>query len=618
MGLRHGSEQASGAAASHAPVTAPAPSPLGAAPPRWDLAPLYAGCDDPRIDADLAAIRREAKALGDRCRGKVASFGSTELASSFRTLEGLYQRMYRPSAYAMLEFATRTDDDRAKALRARVSEAVTEVENELRFVDIEIKRAPDSVVEAWLADAALAPYRHHVRKVRKFAPHTFGEREESLVALKDLTGRMAWSQLYTEVTSAYTFELEADGETRARTLAEARALRSHSDRNVRRSAQRAVLSRFADDEKVLTFCLNAIFQDHRVETRERGYDSPMAPTFLDDELDAATVETLMSSVEAAYPIAQRYYRLKARALGLEADFSTHDLLAPLQPVDKRIAWPDARRLVEQAFGELTPKFSSLAASFFDEARIDAEPRAGKRDGAFCASMVPGLRPFVLANYTGRIDDVSTIAHELGHAVHFALAGEKQTLLNYWPTTPMAETASVFGEMVLVRNLLAREDSPTVRRQILASRIEDVIATVLRQVAYTRWEMNAHAARVKGPVSSDDASSLWSREMTRLYGDAVRQNELDHWGWITIPHLFHYRFYCYSYAFGMLLVFALYKQWEHEGASFVPRYEQLLSAGGSDSPHELLSAVGIDVRARDFWDRGLEVFRGLVDQFEATV
>jgi oligoendopeptidase F len=374
-----------------------------------------------------------------------------------------------------------------------------------------------------------------------------------------------------------------------------------------------VLERHADAAQVLTYITNTIFQDHGIDVALRGYAGVLAPTALDDELDQATIEALMAAVEERYPIVHEYYRLKARALGL-ADFATCDVLAPYAATERRIPWPEAQKLVLGAFHQVAPGFADAARGFFEEGRIDAAPRPGKRDGAFCAGMLPGLPPYVLANYTGRIDDVSTIAHELGHGVHFLLAGRKQTPLNYWPTTPMAETASVFGEMVLLRDLLGAEREPAARRQLYASRIEDAIATIFRQVAYTRYELAAHARRAEGVAPPEAYSALWSHEMKRLYGDAVAPGELDGWGWITIPHLIHSRFYCYSYAFGQLLVYALYRQWERSGAAFVSRYLGLLEAGGSEEPAALAARAGCDITDRAFWRQGLDLFAEMVAEF----
>lgn len=585
--------------------------------PTWDLTPLYVAPDAPEIERDIAAARDLADAFAARYQGAVAGLDGASLALCLREYEAVLDRIYRPQMYANLAHSTATLDDVVRALHTRAGEATTDALNRVRFLDVELSVAPEEAHVRWREDPALAGYAHHLERSRLFAPHTLSNDVERALATKNLTGRRAWSDLYNELTAGFTFELDVRGETKTLNLAETRALRMDRDRDVRRRASLAVLDRFGRESHVIGYIINTLYQDHRLENELRRYGDPVAPTLLDDELSHETVQALMTAVEDHYPVAQEYFKLKARALGLPR-LATWDVLAPYPEAEKGVAWADAQTEVLRAFGAVDGGLASIAQAFFDERRIDAAPRAGKRDGAFCAGMVPGLAPRVLMNFTGRLPDAMTLAHELGHGVHFALAGEKQTLLNYWPTTPMAETASVFGEMMLARNLLDQERDPGVRRQLLASRIEDALGTVHRQVAFTRYEMNAHDRRARGVVPASELSGLWSMEMGRLYGDAVERGPQDHWGWAGVPHLVHYRFYCYSYAFGQLLVFALYRQWEEDGVAFVPRYRELLASGGRDAPTRLLGRVGIDVTDPDFWRRGLEVVTRMVEEFGATM
>lgn len=585
--------------------------------PRWELGSLYPSVTAPEIDADLATAKSLAEAFAARYQGAVASLGPDALAEALVSYETLLDRVYRPQMYASLASSVDTFDDATRSLQARCGESATATMNLVRFLDVEIAAATEDVVAAWRAAPALARYTHFLDRARLFAPHTLDRRVEGALATKDLTGRRAWSQLYNELTAGFTFPFEVRGETRDRTLSEVRGLRMDADRDVRARAQAAVLERFERESPVIAYIINTLYQDHRLENELRGYAEPVGPTLLDDELPRATLDALMTAVEDHYPVAQEYFRLKARALGLDR-LATHDVLAPYPEGERNVPWSDARAEVLRAFRALDPSLGDIAEAFFTEGRIDAEPRPGKRDGAFCSGMVPGLSPRVMLNYNGRLSDVSTLAHELGHGVHFALAGQRQSLLNYWPTTPMAETASVFGEMCLTRNLLEAERDPAVRRQLLAARIEDALGTVHRQVCFTRYELNAHARRAAGVIPAQDLCALWSREAERFYGDAVERSPRDAWGWAGIPHLIHYRFYCYSYAFGQLLVFALYRQWERDGAAFVPRYMELLASGGRDAPAAMLKRVGIDVTDPDFWRRGLEVVTGMVEDFRKLV
>ncbi len=343
----------------------------------------------------------------------------------------------------------------------------------------------------------------------------------------------------------------------------------------------------------------------------------MEPTLLANELSPRVVELLLSSVEAHYGLAQEYYRLKASLLGLEGDFRYHDVSAPYQKVDRKYSFTEAKELVLGAFGRFHPLAGEVAATFFAHEWIDATPRPGKRGGAFCSGMLPAYHPYVLLNYVGRLEDVFTLAHELGHGIHFYLA-RVQTPLNFSPTTPMAEVASVFGEILLSGHLRDLETDPVVRRDILSGMIEDAIATIFRQTMYTRWEQKAHALRARGVATGEEYSALWAEENARLYGDSVVFDPLDRWGWITIPHFVHYRFYCFSYSFGHLLTYALYRRYQEDAAAFPPKYLELLSAGGSDRPERLLELVGLDPLEPMFWEQAFQVLRGLLDEFKAAV
>ncbi|MBI5517701.1 MAG: M3 family oligoendopeptidase [Deltaproteobacteria bacterium] len=587
------------------------------ASPRWDLTPLYPSPRSEALSADLDALDALAEAFRDRWQGKVAGLDPAGLLAALGDYEALLRAAYLPQGYTGLLVSTDNLDDTVKALQARVGERATEAFNKARFFDLELSRCPAETHARWALEPSLGVYRHYLQRAQEVAPFQLPQEVENVLATKNLTGRRAWTQFYDEHTARWTFPFTVRGETRDRNLAELRALRTDPDRDVRKRAVEAMLTRFEAEAPIFAFIANTLYQDHRSELALRGHRSPEAPTLLDDELTEGALDGLMTAVEAHYPVAQEYYRLKARALGLDK-LETCDLLAPYPQDERELPWESARDQVLDAFSALDPGVRSLAEAFFREQRIDAEPRAGKRDGAFCASLVPGRAPYVFMNYTGRLHDVLTLAHELGHGVHFALAGDRQALLNYWPTTPLAETASVFAEMVLSRDLLSRERDPLARRQLLATRIEEALGTIHRQVCFVRYERNAHARRAEGVLSTGDFRALWEREHRRLYADAVTYTERDTWAWPGISHLFHYRFYCYSYAFGQLLVFALYRLWEDDPKGFVPKYLELLSSGGRDSPPALLARVGIDVSDPGFWSRGLEVVTRMVEEFRAEV
>ncbi|MHB8877225.1 MAG: M3 family oligoendopeptidase [Myxococcaceae bacterium] len=580
---------------------------------RWNLGDLYESPDDPRLSRDLERGAKLAEDFAKAHRGRIASMSPAELARAFRSFEELMELAYRPQLFASLLFSGDTVSEKAQALLDRTRQATTESFNEVKFFDIELKKLDGAAFERLSAAPELEGYRHYLEAQRRFAPYTLSEPEEQLAEVKNLTGRAAFSQLYTEVSSRLRIPLEVEGKVKEVNVSEARALRSSPDRGLRRRATDGLMRVFEEHSHVLNFCFNTLFQDHALEVKKRGYRDVTEPTFLDDELPPEVVEALMSTTEKHYGLAQRYMRLKARALGLD-DFSSHDVLAPLSKTEKKVPFEAGRAMVLDSFASFEPRFAQIASEFFDKRWIDALPRPGKRDGAFCSGMLPSLHPYVLLNYNERLEDVSTLAHELGHGIHFYLS-RRNSPLNFWATTPMAETASVFAELVLMRKLLDQESVPEVRRSLLALRIEDILATVFNQVSYTRWEQKAHARRAQGVTPAEELSALWMEERKRLYGDAVRFLPQDRWGWISIGHFVHYRFYCYSYAFGQLLVLALFRKYQEEGKAFVPRYVELLSSGSSATPQRLLSAIGVDVADPAFWERGFTTLAGLLDDFE---
>ncbi len=576
---------------------------------RWDLSDLYASTEDSRLSDDLGRAAALADDFARRYRGRVALLAPSELATTLGEFEQLMEIAYRPQLYAQLLFAGQTGDEKAQALLNLTRQATTESLNKVKFLDVELKKLPDEVFARLRGATELTGYRHFLDALRRFAPYTLSEAEEK-------SGRAAFSQLYTEVSARIRIPLEVEGQTREVNVSEARALRSSPDRALRRRATDGLMKSFEEQSHTLNFCFNTLFQDHAIDVQQRGFATPFDPTFLEDELSLEVVEKLIATTERHYPLAQRYMKLKARALGL-SDFSSHDVLAPLSTREKKVPFAQGQQLVLDAFGAFEPRFAQIASEFFDKKWIDVLPRQGKRDGAFCSGMLPSLHPYVLLNYNDRIEDVSTLAHELGHGIHFYLS-RRNSPLNFWATTPMAETASVFGELLLMKRLFEAEQDREVRRNLLAVRIEDIISTVFNQVSYTRWEQKAHARRAEGVVPAEDYSRLWMDERVRLYGDAVKLLPQDRWGWISIGHFVHYRFYCYSYAFGQLLVLALFRKYQEEGERFVPQYVELLSSGCSDTPAQLLAAIGVDLTDPLFWQRGFDTLAGLLDDFEGLL
>jgi oligoendopeptidase F len=582
---------------------------------RWDLGDLYAHPGDPALDADLEAALAAARDFSARLRGRVAELDAASLARAVDELESLEEPLAKAAAYAGLVFAADTSEPRHGALLQRVQERGSEIRNELVFFALEWAAAPEATVARLLADPALARRRHYLRALRRYRPHLLSEPEERILEETANTGRRAFSRLFDEVMGASRFRVQLDGEERELGEEEVLARLYDPAREVRRAAAASLSAGLRANARILGFIFNTLVQDKSVSDRLRRYADPMAERHLANEVDAATVDALLAACERGATLVARYYRLKAKLLGLDRLYD-FDRYAPVPGAEGTRSFDEARRIVLDAYRAFAPETEEIARLFFERRWIDAELRPGKRGGAFSASTVPSVHPYVLLNYTGTLRDVMTVAHELGHGVHQFLARPQGLLEQDTPLTT-AETASVFGEMLVFRRLLAQESDPRVRLGLLCGKIEDAFATVFRQVVMTRFEQRLHAARrEEGELAAPRVNELWLAANRPMFGDAVELTDDYGWWWMYIPHFVHSPFYCYAYAFGELLVLALLRRWEEEGAAFVPRYLDLLRAGGSDEPPELLARLGVDVVDPKFWDGGLAVLGELVAEAEA--
>ena len=560
----------------------------------WDLSDLYLSPEDPNLERDLAEALNLASSLDPK-----DLLHPSRAEGLFRRYEEALEKAYKPLNYASLYFATRTQDPVAKALLDRVRNRYTEVRNRLVPLEVALRKLPEEAFQALLEHPGLADLRHFLQRQRAFAPHTLSEREEELLNLKGLVGRSAWSQFYTEYTGRFRFRV---GE-RELTEMEVRALRRDPDPKVRREAHRELYGKLMAEAPTLSAVFNAVFLDYLQDLRLRGYRHPLEPVALRDEVEVKDIEALLEATRAHYPLVEAYYRWKARRLGLEKTPSP-DLLAPLAKEKPKVPFEEAQDLVLTAFHRFSPEVGRIAREFFEKRWIDVYPRPGKRGGAFCSGGLPSTHPYVLLNHTDDLDAAHTLAHELGHGVHFYLA-RKQRLLNFGASTPLAETASVFAE-ILLDDLLLERLSPEERTLLLAERVEDAIGTLFRQVMYTFFERRSLEARREAALSPEAFHGIWQEEQGRLYGDAVDWTELDQAAWAGIPHFVHYRFYTYSYALGYLVVLALYGKYQEEGKAFVPKYLGILEAGESQSPKEILAQAGVDLASEAFFQYGFGV------------
>ncbi len=584
----------------------------------WDLGKLYSSPDAAEIHTHLEQLSDQAKSFSEKYKGRIHHLSAHDLAAALNSYEKLQTLGLRPYLYAQLLFCADSRPDQHKMLLAKVREDWSTISEQLLFFELELMKLDAEHFTSLLQSEALQPYRHYLIQLRKGAPFTLSEEVEQALKRKDLSGKEGFSQLFDELTASFKFAFVRPGESEPAEVTgeELLALLYHPDGTVRENAFSTFLQKHQEHALVLTACFNNLLLDHEREGQLRNYPDLMTPTHLSSETEPEMVEQMMAVTEQNYGLAREYFALKQQLLGLEKMKNT-DIYAPLPGSNRQFSLPEAKQLVLGAFRSFSPQLATLAEGFFTDRRIDSHPAPGKTGGAFCMGMLPGYQPYVLLNHTGNLRDVSTLAHELGHGVHFALS-QQQNLYHYQAPLPLAETASVFGEMLLTRHLLAKETDRQLRIELLCVKLEEIIATTFRQNALTRFELAAHKKRGQQLLSPDDYCELWWQENAKLFGDSIEMIEPYRWGWAYISHFIHARFYCYSYVFGELLVLALYQQYLEQGEEFVPLYLDLLKAGGSAPPQELLEPFGIDLSDPDFWQKGYDFVRGLLEELKGLV
>jgi oligoendopeptidase F len=563
----------------------------------WDLDPLLDGrsVDDLLDEADRTAV-----ALAKR-RGTVAGMAVADLAAYMTEQAHLNDVLGRAGSYASLRFATDTADAERGALMQKVQERATAIETMLLFFDLEWAALPDEHADSLLADPALAFCRHYLSSARRYRDHLLSEAEERVLTEKAATGRSAWVRLFSELTSAITVDL--DGEPAL--LEQGLSRLMSPDRGVRKAAAAAVTAGLAPGLRTRAFLYNTLLHDKAVNDRLRSYPHWLASWNLAQQASDESVQALVDAVRARYDIPQRWYALKAGLLGLER-LADYDRMAPTVDEDPQFDWTEGRRLVLDSYASFAPELADLAQQFFDESWIDAPLRPGKRPGAFCSYTVPAHHPYVFLNWTARRNDVLTLAHELGHGVHGALARAQGTFHQATPLT-LAETASVFGETVVFGRLLEQAESAASRLSLLAEHVDGTIATVFRQTAMNQFEHGVHTARrAEGELSVDRIGEIWAETQTEMLGPAVEVTDDYRSWWSYIPHFIGTPGYVYAYAYGQLLALSVYRRFEERGSEFVPQYLELLRAGGSDTPDRLARIVDCDLADPGFWDGGLTI------------
>jgi oligoendopeptidase F len=581
----------------------------------WNLSDLYPALESPALTLDLDAALGRARAFEAAYRGRIEPGPDVRLlVAALTELEGLYEQMDRPAVYAGLLHAAKTDDPKNGALLMQTRERRTAINKHLIFFDLEWIQVPDDKAAALCADPALVRYRHFLEQKRAWKPHYLSEPEEKVIEEKTVTGRSAFVRLFDETVAGLTFPFEYAGRTERLPLQQINAKLYDADRDARRAAAAALTHGLQENARLLTFLFNNLVLDHRTDCNLRQFDDPMAPRHLANEISPAVVAALMTATERHHATVQRYYRLKGRLLGIEP-LADYDRYAPLFADQPACDWPTARRIVQESYEAFSPDAGAVIRQFFEKRWIDAELRPGKRSGAFSSSAVPSAHPYILMNFTDRLRDVMTLAHELGHGLHQYLSRPVGYLQCDTPLTT-AETASVFGEMLTFQRLQQVYPDTRTRLALLCGKIEDGFATVFRQVVLTRFEQSLHEARqARGELTTEKINELWFAANRPMHGDVVELTPEYGWWWMYIGHFIHVPFYCYAYAFGELLVLALVQKYRHEGAAFVPRYLQLLAAGGSEAPNVLLARLGVDVTDPAFWELGLKLLGDMVAEVE---
>jgi len=584
--------------------------------PRWDLSDLYAGIDDPDIDATIDQELERAKQFQARYRGKINSpdLSAALLSAAIREYEGITQRLDKPLTYASLVFAADTSDPKHGALLQRVTERTTEVSVALLFFDLELLEAPEEVICPLLSDPAVQQYRHFIQSRRLFREHHLSEPEERILEEKAVTSSRAFMRLFGETVSAIRFPVTKNGATSELTEQEVLALLRDPDREVRRAAASGLTQGLSSNSRILTFIFNTLFQDKAIEDRLRRFEYPEQSRHLGNELSPEIVETVVTTATDNYELVARYYRLKREILGYD-ELWHYDRYAPLFKTRRKVTFEDAKRMVLDSFEAFSPVMARAAREFFDRGWIDAEVRPGKRGGAFCSYVTPDLHPYVFVNYLERPDDVMTLGHELGHGVHASLS-RVQSYLNFHSTLPVAELASTFGEMLVFERLQSQADLED-RLALYAEKIEGVFATVFRQAAMYRFEQDAHRMRrTQGELTTDQLAEIWQRRLQEMFGDSLKLGDEHKFWWLYVTHFIHAPFYVYAYSFGELLVLSMYARYREEGSAFAEPYLEILRLGGSLAPSELLGRVGIDISDPAFWRGGIRVLAGLIEEFES--
>ena len=577
----------------------------------WDLSALYPGYDSPELQNSFDMIEEQVtsfEGVRDKLKPDMPAGQFMEVVKANEAMTRIGYKLY---GFAGLSFTADTQDQKAQTLQNRVLQFIAETQNRTLFFSLWWKDLDEQNAKRLMETSG--DYRYYLEAIRLFKPHTLSEAEEKVINIKNVTGVNALGNLYDSITSRYMFKMKVNGREKEMTAAELFSYRYSSDPRVRAESYQSQFKVYAADGPILGQVYQTLLRDwHNENVSLRKFKNSIAPRNLNNDIPDEAVEALLNVARKNVGIFQRYFKMKAKYVGLKK-LRRYDIYAPVAGSKKTYDWDEAVSMVLDAFNAFEPKIAEMAKRVFDQNRIDSEIRKGKRGGAFCWSVLPEMTPFVMVNYQGTGREVATLAHELGHAIHSMLASE-HSVFTFQSSLPLAETASTFAEMVLIDKLLKEETDESVRRDILFKQMDDAYATIMRQSYFAMFEKTAHDL-VQKNASVDDLSAAYLENLKEQFGDSLDLSDEFKWEWVGIPHIYQVPFYVYAYAFGQLLVLALYQQFKAEGDSFKPKYLKILSAGGSEAPEKILSEAGINIRDAKFWQGGFDVLEKLISELE---
>lgn len=584
---------------------------------RWDLTHLYRTIYDRKLEQDIAQVEKAAARFAKAYRGKICVKGGPKPAFLLKAIEAymtLYETQIQFQSFINLSSSVDQLNAGINKMKASIEQRMTQVGNTMLFFDLEWKSLPAKEARKVTASPVLKAHRHWLENDLRLAPYKLTEPEEKIVNEKDSSATATLGRIFNELHADLKYWPVVDGKKTEMTQPAVLTMMKNPKRELRKAAFDAVGETLDANKLVLSINYDGLVHDYLTMVRLRGYPSPIAKRHLANEIEPQAVEAMMSVVEKNYATAHRYWRLKKKLVSID-DFCLYDQYAPVGKPLPKCTYTESKRIVLEAFGNFSPRFRSGAEKFFDGNWIDAEVRQGKRGGAFCAGLAPKLHPYVMLNHTDELRDVMTMAHELGHGIHDLLAAEKQHVFHYHPPLTLAETASVFAEMLTFEDLMKNADSDDTRLTLVCQKTEDVFATVYRQNVLTRFELSVYAARQKARLTCDDICAHWIDANLPYYKGSVAIPQAYRLMWSYIPHFIHTPFYCYAYVFGQLMVLGLFRLYREQGKAFVPRLEELLGAGGSENPAKLLKKIGVDIASAAFWQKGMDEVANMVKTAE---